>query len=194
MDLRWHAALALTSTVLLLILIWSHANSAIVPSQTRDYTYIGDDYPLTWPLPEMDNVIMYPEDTHRYALRTPEGTAEWRALLPFDDTHSGFPNGTIHLGPHDRPFTVAMFHQLQCLDIIRSALAFPTHSKDSCGKNLRDHCLNYLRQAVLCHAHTDLESIRSDQGPKIADLTRSMYICRDWRVLYGGKERGETSR
>ncbi|THH13536.1 hypothetical protein EW146_g6693 [Bondarzewia mesenterica] len=95
MDLCWHAALALTSTALPLILIWSHANPAIIPSHTRDYTCVGGSYLLTWPLPEMDNIIMYPEDSHHYALRTPEGAAEWHALLPFDDTHSGFPNGTI---------------------------------------------------------------------------------------------------
>ena len=147
--------------------------------------YISDDYPLQWPIPEADKVYMYPEDTHRYALSTPEGIAEWQALVPY--------NGTVHLGPRARPFTIAMFHQLQCLDVIRSAMVLPIPSGDVQGRNVRDHCLNYMRQMVLCHAHTDVESVRTDVTPRITDLTRSVYRCRDWRVLYDQMERSEAT-
>ncbi|KAH8109250.1 hypothetical protein DFH11DRAFT_1628246 [Phellopilus nigrolimitatus] len=192
MSLRTCAVLAFTSTVLLLAWLWSSAKTGARAYCMYQYNkldechsrkcllvaYMGDDYPMTWPLPEVSPVLMYPEDTNRYALDTPDGEAEWRALVP---PSSG--NGTVHLGPHARPFTVAMFHQLQCLDVVRSSIA-SRGEIDQRAKELTDHCMNYLRQAVLCHARTVLESVRSDIGPKITDLARSEYVCRDWRVLY----------
>ena len=158
-----------------------------LPVPILSTAYIGDDCPLQWPLPDAVPVYMYPEDTHRYALSTPSGAAEWRALVPPS-------NGTVRLGPRGRAFTVAMFHQLQCLDVIRAAMASPVAPGDARRARLRDHCLDYMRQTVLCHAHTDLESVRSDVGPKIADLTRSVYRCRDWRVLYDAMDAGDAAR
>ncbi|KAA1477483.1 hypothetical protein DENSPDRAFT_587909 [Dentipellis sp. KUC8613] len=141
-----------------------------------DYSWIDDDYPYTWPphANEAWKVFMYPEDTHRYALDTAAGAKEWRALIP------GTSNGTVYLGPRRRPFTIAMFHQLQCLDILRLALVDEEHA----GDGLVHHCMNYLRQMSMCQANTHLESVRSDIGPKITDLTRGGYVCQDWRVLY----------
>lgn len=46
------------------------------------------------------------------------------------------------------------------------------------------HCMNYLRQMSMCQANLHLESVRSDVGPKITDLTRGGYVCRDWRMTY----------
>lgn len=188
MQTRSYAALALASTLLLGLTLWAYREPSPSPSSfNRNYTYIGDDYPLQWPLPDAVPVYMYPEDTHRYALSTPSGAAEWRALVPPS-------NGTVRLGPRGRAFTVAMFHQLQCLDVIRAAMASPVAPGDARRARLRDHCLDYMRQTVLCHAHTDLESVRSDVGPKIADLTRSVYRCRDWRVLYDAMDAGDAAR
>lgn len=145
--------------------------------------YDGDDYPPEWPI-HQEIVGLYPEDTHRYALDTSLGSAEWRTMLPAGD-------GFIHLGPHDRRFGVTMFHQLQCLDVIRQAL---TDTQGGDANELIHHCMNYLRQMALCHSHTALESVRADKPPKIVDLTRSMYECRDWTALYKGAEANHLRR
>ena len=100
-------------------------------------------------------------------------------------------DGFIHLGPHDRRFGVTMFHQLQCLDVIRQAL---TDTQGGDANELIHHCMNYLRQMALCHSHTALESVRADKPPKIVDLTRSMYECRDWTALYKGAEANHLRR
>lgn len=136
--------------------------------------YVGDDYPPEWPI-HQGIVALYPEDTHRYDLDTQQGIAEWAAHIPHGD-------GFVRLGPNDRKFGVAMFHELQCIDIIRQALV----DKQEHQKEIVHHCMNYLRQMVLCHSHTALESVRWDRPPKVVDLTRSLYQCRDWTALYEG--------
>ncbi|ETW79631.1 hypothetical protein HETIRDRAFT_243407, partial [Heterobasidion irregulare TC 32-1] len=139
--------------------------------------------PLQWPIPEANKVYMYPEDTHHYALSTPEGIAEWQALVPYD--------GTVRPGPRARPSTIAMSHQLQCLDVIRNAMVLPISPGDAQGRNARDRCLNHTTQMVLRHAHAHVESARTDVTPRITDLTRSVHRCRDWRVPHDRMERSE---
>jgi Mycotoxin biosynthesis protein UstYa len=72
-----------------------------------------------------------------------------------------------------------MFHELQCLDNIRQALIDKENQNE-----IVHHCMNYLRQMTLCHSHTALESVGWDSPPKVVDLTRSLYQCRDWTALH----------
>jgi hypothetical protein len=88
-------------------------------------------------------------DTTRYGIDNPN---DWAKLLP---AHG-------HLVNIDgKSYTVAMFHQLKCLDIVRHDYAAKKGPTD-----LSRHCLNYLRQTLLCHSDTRLESIRSPFRPK----------------------------
>ncbi|KAL5513571.1 hypothetical protein ACEPAH_3970 [Sanghuangporus vaninii] len=167
--------------VLLVGLVWTRFSHPQTNAKVIGSAF-DEAHPHNWPLPPVDSVRMHPEDTHRYALDTSHGAVQWRALVP-----SAAPNGTIYLGADARPFTVSMLHQLQCLDIIRTALVMEEEEdreEDTRLLVLTNHCMNYLRQVTLCHGHLALESVRSDQRPKITDLTRSTYVCRDWRVLY----------
>ncbi|TFY63036.1 hypothetical protein EVG20_g6489 [Dentipellis fragilis] len=149
-SLALHISLACITTVALVI--WLGFKS-YVGSTRRDleleYSWIGDDNPLLWPLPESEPVVLYPEDQHRYTMYGPNSKAEWAALVPR--------NGTVRLGPHGRTFSIAMFHQLRCLDMIREAMV---HMEVEIEERdpVVDHCVNYLRQIVLCHAHTAIES------------------------------------
>jgi hypothetical protein len=49
-----------------------------------------------------------------------------------------------------------MFHQLDCLGIIAKQYAEHTPLTD-----LTRHCVNYLRQCILCLADNRLESVRA---------------------------------
>lgn len=133
-----------------------------------------------------DSVTMFPENTHRYGLLD---SADWAALVPH-------PHG-ITTEEDGRPVTISMFHQLECLNIVREQLVSRSPSRNNetlrtgmCLDTPRrrwevsQHCMNYLRQMVLCHSHTALESIRSEHGPGIVDLTKSRYVCRDWTAVY----------
>ena len=122
----------------------------------------------------------------RFKLATPDGEAEWDANIPG--------NGVAYLGEHKQPFTVAMMHQLRCLDIIRAA-AVAYHAsdvldpKDAMSERemrLTEHCMNYMRQTVMCRADLTIESVRNLGAHRaVSDISRS---CRDWTSVYAAAE------
>ncbi|KAJ6617493.1 hypothetical protein B0H10DRAFT_1986468 [Mycena sp. CBHHK59/15] len=145
------------------------------------HTYLGDDYPRAWSIrwPESD-VLVPIHDTVRYQLDTDDGAAEWAASAPG--------NGLIYLGDQCRPFTVSMFHQIRCLDTLRKTFVRAqsdnvntTHPPDTPDWPLTRHCLNYMRQMVLCRAHQYLDPIL---GYPIPNAHPDVERCRDWSELY----------
>lgn len=149
--------------------------------------YIEDDYPDNLPIPHpgLPYVALRVEDSEHYSIRATEGStpddvalleAEWESLFP-----SGY--GFIHVGPHDREFTISMFHQLHCINNIRLALGLkppPLYHTQ--------HCMNYLRQMVLCASNTRLEpmSRRLKEKSNITgvDGLGLIHVCRDWSVVH----------
>lgn len=132
------------------------------------------------------SVTMYPENTHRFGLLADE---DWKAIMPKSQGATTAEDGHF--------ITISMFHQLECLNIVREQLTSAALNRsaempraETCPKmartrwDLTQHCMNYLRQMVLCHSHTALETIRSTVGPGIVDWSKSRYICRDWSVVY----------
>ncbi|KAI0362153.1 hypothetical protein OH77DRAFT_1466556 [Trametes cingulata] len=161
-----------------------HSLLASFQAKKGGYTYKGADYPLLWPLAPLSRVHLSQEDSVHYAVNTPLGRAEWNSTLP-----SG--GHLIHLGPSKQAFTVSMFHEIRCLNIIREVLvAFYEDESADAGYGRRGdvkHCMNYLRQIVLCRADLRLESIRSPVGSKkaVSDVTHE---CRDWATVYEAAE------
>ena len=129
--------------------------------------YIGSDYPRTWPIPDAPRVLLFIEDSVHYR----ESDSEWDALAPG--------NGTIYLGENDNPFSISMFHQMRCLNVIRKGIVnWPPKSPE-----LTRHCLNYLRQIILCRSDLFLESLHGE-----ADQYRT---CKDWSVIYAQVEKNQ---
>ena len=82
-------------------------------------------------------------------------------------------------------FLVSFIHQLHCLDVIR--VGFVTN-RTGYAQHIQ-HCLRYLRQAVLCYADTTLEPdepVLRDDGKWVhaAGGVGSVHRCKDWRVLF----------
>lgn len=72
-----------------------------------------------------------------------------------------------------------MFHQIRCLNVIRLGVVnWPPKSPE-----LTRHCLNYLRQIILCRSDLFLESL-----PGKADRYRT---CKDWSVIYAQVEKNQ---
>jgi len=119
----------------------------------------------------LENVAMRLEETKHYQMFSPEGIEETSNLLP----PSGY---KTTLDGHT--YTIAMFHQLECLRILRRDLKAPLQSDDA--KN----CMNYLRQSVLCHADTQLEAvfIPSNMTSGALAVLPKDYRCRDWSKLF----------
>ncbi|KAJ7506561.1 hypothetical protein B0H11DRAFT_235190 [Mycena galericulata] len=145
-----------------------------VSTWDRQYTYLEFDFPPSLiPLSQHPyNAEMVIEDSVYYA---PNETDEW---------HSQFPGGGgfVRLGPNYRLFGVSMFHQLHCLDKMRTAVTMdpPTEWE----KWHVQHCLNYVRQMLLCAANVRLEPVTaSEEGMKVDGLGVK-HVCRDWSSLY----------
>ncbi|KAJ8488217.1 hypothetical protein ONZ51_g3685 [Trametes cubensis] len=178
-----YCALAAMTLVFALILnhkIYTIATAPRVEWHASDYTYIEDDFPPTLiPLSRLQrDAILTFEDTVHYALND---TAEWESLLPIGS------QGFVRLGAEARLFGVSAFHQMHCLlNIQRAIQTRPANDFDAWHVQ---HCLNYIRQKVLCASSTRLEPVRQIKGMEeeeamaVADGIGLKHQCRDWSVL-----------
>ena len=142
---------------------------------------------LTKPLPIAH---MQMENTVHYDLRTDLGILEWNnGTLP-GPNHDGVVWLTMK-GGERKPFTFALFHQLRCLNIVRESLMARREPPYIEPSRLAIHCMNYIRQMVLCRADLTLESARHPVGPNtvVSDIT---HVCRDWSVIWDDVEGNES--
>ncbi|KAK0222293.1 hypothetical protein IW262DRAFT_1553458 [Armillaria fumosa] len=144
-------------------------------SQAQNYSYLGHDYPQDWNVPGLSDskVHVYIGNSEHYALDTDLGISEWDKLLPPG-------GGILHLGPNQRPFSISMFYQLHCLNIIRAGLM---DSQGVADAQLLHHCMNYLRQIILCRADGQLQSVRRSTGGGVTTWNQPS-VGRDWRTVY----------
>lgn len=134
-------------------------------------------------------VKMRIQDTVHYQINSTDSDDDFSFLLP--------PSGHFVFGKEDpiQHHTVALFHQLRCLDTIRRDYG-AGQGATAAGK----HCMNYLRQSILCLADTKLEPVRNPYGPQYVFLSHvygnraqfcdstvvflSDYTCHDWNTVY----------
>ncbi|KAF8987614.1 hypothetical protein BDQ17DRAFT_1258378, partial [Cyathus striatus] len=105
-------------------------------------------------------------DTTYYGLDE-DGDHDWAKLFPrgqhtvrlYDDTditmqHEGY-------WQTESEYSVTLFHELKCLELYR--IEYIRHQGPS-DSRLIAHCLNYLRQQVLCHINIKLESVKNTKA------------------------------
>ncbi|EJU03324.1 hypothetical protein DACRYDRAFT_65535 [Dacryopinax primogenitus] len=142
----------------------------------RVYTYEGQDHPRELHLDLGEPVALTVDDAEHFQLAAPEAMSEWNSIFPPG-------RGFIHLGPNKRRFGTSMFHQIHCLDMIRTALL-----SGSTTDHIH-HCFSYLRQMALCHADLTLEegvpALGLDPtGELPVDGLGMTHTCRDWSKAY----------
>jgi len=123
------------------------------------------------------------ENTNRYKLDTENGAQEWAQLVPGGD-------GIVYLGEHKQPFSVSLFHQLRCLDILRNETVTPRGGAPS---ELARHCLNYMKQMVLCRGDVHLESFNYASHFDPIDQSGD-WECRDWGSVYKEARQNQAAR
>lgn len=165
----------------------------MLPTAEHRAAYDRDDYPRVWPIAPLRPVLMTRENTVHYRFDSTAGSLEWDTLLP-----SG--GAVVHLGPEGRPFTVSISHQLRCLRIINDAL-FITYAAGRANndtartqtntttpnKMLETHCMNYMRQMILCRANSRLEPMMARYGAT-KTVWEVPHRCHDWRKVYDAAE------
>jgi hypothetical protein len=138
--------------------------------------YIGGDYPAGYDVELPAAELTFTESAH-YAVDAPLARCEW---ISARDVTRG--QGQVRAGPDMRAFGVGMVHQLHCLNLIRMGIVEPPRPALS---DHVQHCLNYLRQLLLCTADAALEPgdfVKRDYARDRMATTRQ---CRDWGTLYG---------
>jgi hypothetical protein len=157
---------------------------------SRSSAYLGRDFPQRWfPLDlDLEEVHMPREDSVHYTMNTPLGTAEWQTLLPSGD-------GFLYLGPSHQQFSIAMFHQLRCLNVVRGALASIFERPELATPNSDDqpaivrHCMDYLRQMTLCHADLTMLNVKSiHRGRGHVKDSDNTHRCKAFNTIYDAAE------
>ena len=141
----------------------------------------GSDHSQRWDIPPLENVQITIENSVHFALDSPLGSLEWNSTLP-----SG--GGFLYLGENLEQFSISTFHQLRCLDIVRQGLVkFRNEGRRHTPDALVHHCMNYLRQMILCRSDLRLEHGRHlSRGIAVSDVTHS--TCKDWGPVFKAAE------
>ncbi|KAE9400824.1 hypothetical protein BT96DRAFT_636940 [Gymnopus androsaceus JB14] len=138
------------------------------------FTYDGDDFP-----PDVDYnfgppVEMIVEESVHYSMVDSDAKMEWAY-------HHAFSHGSvIRVGPRNRTMYIALFHQSHCISQLSSLLA---------GEGRSDwahthHCMNYLREWILCQADQTLELGDFMQRNYTVNREGGTYMCRNWENVF----------
>ncbi|KAI5815372.1 hypothetical protein BZA77DRAFT_316437 [Pyronema omphalodes] len=114
----------------------------------------------------------------------------WERLMPPGDGIVALPEKFIKSLPPSRPgeekgtyvYGISMFHQLHCLNFLRFAY-YPSEVKDMPPDEVvlhRDHCLDYIRQAIMCNGDATFEPLK-EFG---VDGMGAIHQCRDFDSMF----------
>ncbi|CAI7656875.1 unnamed protein product [Penicillium discolor] len=116
----------------------------------------------------------------------------WKRLSPPGDGIVELPIAAAKNLPESLPapnnpdtalvYGVSVFHQLHCLNFLRFAY-YPSSVKDMDEEEVafhRDHCLDYIRQVLMCHADPTFEPM-SEVGINGMGATHQ---CRDFDKIF----------
>ena len=150
-----------------------------------------------------DPVALRVAGSSSYQIDSDVGAAEWAQLVPpgpkghlvyvKDDTSDPANASDV------RPYTVTLFHQLKCLDVLRRQYMLPLLPPTGVGEDenrtppvrpIARHCINYLRQTLWCRPSLWLESAKNVYGT--ASRTYDA-VCQDWEEVYAAAERNRAS-
>ncbi|VDB97463.1 unnamed protein product [Peniophora sp. CBMAI 1063] len=155
----------------------------VLSPETIEYSYTNGDRPHQLPV-QLSQVALTVEwlDDEVYGLYADD---DWESLFPFG--RSGF----VTLGPNQDHFAVGMYHQLHCLDVFRisyaaaraHALVYPGNGTHF--DNHFAHCMNYIREMLLCNADPTLIPAKptGTEGRYISRSIGVTHQCRDWTQL-----------
>ncbi|KAL4264054.1 ustYa family protein [Pleurotus pulmonarius] len=167
------AVLLFLTALLLLKSEWGH--------ETSDYDRTHE---LSFSVPfGEESVAMRIATGSRYGLE-PDANEEWDRILP---KHGHLVHIASTPTSTPEPYTVTLFHQLKCLQIVREQYLSPP--SNPIAPRTR-HCMNYLRQTLYCRLNMGLESVEDAEGRAARDYDA---VCRDWTKLYDEADRNQAA-
>ncbi|TVY89605.1 Oxidase, partial [Lachnellula willkommii] len=134
-----------------------------------------------------------------------EGDKLWNQLMPRDNAvGSGFlrvPHPRKYAMPRSKKvegdieeaeiYSVSMTHQLHCLGVIRDVITKYSKGDKSrfAGAGHEYHCLDYIRQGILCAGDTTLDHAEIEYNPDGSERkygftgADATHRCRDWEAI-----------
>ena len=161
-----------------------------VPASSVDYS--GIEYPQMLPLPSSAPVALSLQETTLFSvsLNDTKGDSEWSSILFYSGA------GRVTFGEEQRAFIPSSFHQFHCLRGLQRSIVFPGDRADVNSLKLPDehvkHCLNYIRQTLLCNPTYTLERGDFMEGSFEPGSLGSDLVCLDWEVVFSEMDRRYT--
>lgn len=115
------------------------------------------------------------EESVHYSLLGPQSPEEWLWISTVGD-------GDLRLGPMHRVFGVGMTHQQHCMQYLFDALVAP-HPSHGMHAEHPEHCLNHIRQYVLCDADITLEPAAVLARNWTEERWTGEHRCVDWEMM-----------
>ncbi|KAJ6590667.1 hypothetical protein DFH09DRAFT_908723, partial [Mycena vulgaris] len=100
---------------------------------------------------------------------------KWASIVPMK-------RGFIRLGRDGHPFSIALYHQLHCVNALRFTYVtardgqFKTEEQRSGAFGHANHCLDVLRHSVLCKADTTLLPVGSSEASVVRRCRNSAQV------------------
>ncbi|KAH9484724.1 hypothetical protein JR316_0001624 [Psilocybe cubensis] len=117
--------------------------------------------------------------TSHYRIDEPDANEEYSRLLPSGGHLVHYPDSDGNM----KEYTVTIFHQLKCLNIVREA--YLNDASQPISRFTR-HCMTYLRQSLLCNLNIGLENTVN----AAASVSRTYNaLCFDWTKVYAEAEK-----
>ncbi|OJJ69566.1 hypothetical protein ASPBRDRAFT_281622 [Aspergillus brasiliensis CBS 101740] len=135
---------------------------------------------------------------------TVRGDDSWDKLMPLGEGYLRIPHPRRFDIPPSSPilndpdaaelYMVSSVHQLHCLRILRDVIVKVDNDNGNMSVKVDKHvfhCLDYLRQAIMCAGDTTLEWARvrrnanGDLAGYFFDGRGSSHQCRDWTTIVG---------
>ncbi|KAF8959149.1 hypothetical protein BDZ97DRAFT_1667613 [Flammula alnicola] len=137
---------------------------------TNSTEYVGFDFPRELPGKYGEVALLFEKNDTSYPLTDNDA---WNSLVPPE-------LGLTRIGPKGRPFGLAIYHQLHCLNSIRymymvARLGLTLDSNVDTSYMHNTHCIHFLRQGLLCHPDLTLIPVNGTQG--------ELHRCRDWSKI-----------
>ncbi|KAH8118216.1 hypothetical protein DFH11DRAFT_1573057 [Phellopilus nigrolimitatus] len=169
------SALLLVLSLVNLVLIIKRLGVFNELRKAETYSYVGNDFPELLPLDRTLTLVdrMFTNNTADFPIHGPDAEAAWNRVYP-----NGF--GFVRLGAERRILCVSIFHQLHCVDKMRRALDNPDDPVATLPH--LQHCMNYIRQMILCGSDLTLEPA-GDHAEERTGVGMT-HTCRDWRAVY----------
>ncbi|KAI6128244.1 hypothetical protein EV401DRAFT_1885222 [Pisolithus croceorrhizus] len=137
------------------ILLWRAGSPLFTtsPGSHESASYIGLDYPIMLDVGDLDPVAMTLHESVWFALEDVDDEAVDKTWGTVFANPPGLER--VKLGENDRLLTATYIQQLHCVRELSRAFHRPRSKLVS--KENQHHCLNYLRQTLLCGAADTLE-------------------------------------